>query len=242
MTTFVMIPGLVSDARVWRHLSRALCEYGVAYNADVTRDDSIEAMAARLLDKVEGPLIAAGHSMGGRVAMEIAHQAPERVRGLILANTGHAPSSPAELPKRQAKIDLGHRDMARLAREWLPPMLAPARTGDAGLVADLTEMVLTAGPDVHERQIRALIGRPDASAYLTALGMPILLLTGAQDGWSPEAQHREIAALAADAEVQVIAGAGHFLPVERPEALTAAVIDWLVRRSLIAGPATIAHA
>lgn len=229
MITLLLIPGLVSDGRVWRTVAAAAPDGFLPREADVTRDASIPAMAERLLAEVDGPIIAVGHSMGGRVAMEMARQAPERVRGLVLANTGHGPKKPGEEPKRQAKIDLGHEDMSALAADWLPPMLDPARVGDAALMADLTEMVLAAGPDVHERQIKALLDRPDASAYLPAIACPVLLLTGAQDGWSPEQQHREIADLLADAELQVIDGAGHFLPVERPDETAAAITDWLVR-------------
>ncbi|MFV0244234.1 MAG: alpha/beta fold hydrolase [Qingshengfaniella sp.] len=227
MVTLVLIPGLVSDARIWRPLAEAA---GLpVHDADVTRDATIPEMAARLLAETEGPLIPVGHSMGGRVAMEMAHQAPDRVRALVLANTGHGPSRPDEPPKRQQKIDLGHADMPGLAAEWLPPMLDPARVGDAALIADLTEMVLKMGPDIHERQIKALVARPDAAAYLPDIKVPILLLTGAQDGWSPEAQHRQIAALAPDAELIVIDGAGHFLPVERRAETVAAITGWLTR-------------
>lgn len=230
--TYLMVPGLVSDARVWAPLAQALERdgRGPVHHADITRDDTIPAMAARLLDEVAGPLIVAGHSLGGRVAMEIARQAPDRVRGLILANTGHNARAEGEEPKRQAKIDLAHADMTRLAAEWLPPMLDPARTGDTALVGDLTEMVLAAGPEVHERQIRALLDRPDAATYLGRITCPVLLLTGAQDQWSPAPQHHEIAAMTRDAEVQVIDAAGHFMPVERPELTCAAILGWLSRR------------
>ena len=78
MTTFVLIPGLLSDARVWAALAGAL--RGPVVNADLTRDDTIPGMAARLLSETEGLLVAIGHSLGGRVAMEMAAQAPGRIR------------------------------------------------------------------------------------------------------------------------------------------------------------------
>ncbi|TNB49943.1 alpha/beta hydrolase [Martelella lutilitoris] len=184
-------------------------------------------MAACLLRENDGPLIPIGHSLGGRVAMEMAHQAPERMRGLILANTGHDGVGENEAPKRLAKIARGYEDMAALAAEWLPPMLAQGITPDPALVDDLTDMVLKAGPDVHARQIRAIMERPNAMDYIPAITCPVLLLTGAQDGWSPEKQHREIAEQLDKAEVQVIDGAGHFMPVERPAETVAAITGWL---------------
>lgn len=228
MTTLVLIPGLISDATVWQKLAEAAPL--PSHHADVTRDASITAMAERLLAEVEGDLIVTGHSMGGRVALEMARIAPERVRGLVLANTGHGPAREAELPKRHEMIARGHADMAGLADAWLPPMLHPQRGEDAELVAGLKAMVLRAGPEVHERQIRALIDRPDATAYLAQIACPVLLLTGRQDGWSPIAQHQEIADAVPDAELAIIEDAGHFAPVEQPAAVVAAVVNWLERR------------
>lgn len=229
MTTLVLIPGLVSDAIVWQAVAEAAPL--PAHHADVARDDSITAMAERVLLETDGELIVVGHSMGGRVALEMARIAPGRVRGLVLANTGHGPKREAELPKRYEMIALGHKDMAELADVWLPPMMHPERSGnDPQLVARLKEMVLRAGPEVHERQIRALIGRPNATAYLPEIRCPILLLTGRQDGWSPVAQHQEIANAVPDAELAIIEDAGHFAPVEQPEAVTSRIVEWLQRR------------
>ncbi len=229
MTTVLLIPGLVSDARVWRAVAEAAPEWLAVANADLTREPTIEDMAARLLRENDGPLIPVGHSLGGRVAMEMAHQAPERMRGLILANTGHDGLGENEAPKRLAKIARGYEDMAALAAEWLPPMLAEGITPDPALVDDLTDMVLKAGPDIHARQIRAIMERPNAMEYISAITCPVLLITGAQDSWSPEKQHREIAEKLAASVLQVIDGAGHFMPVERPDETVAVITGWLDR-------------
>lgn len=228
LTTLVLIPGLASDAVVWQPLADAAAL--PSHHADLTRDSAITAMAERLLAETTGPLIAVGHSMGGRVAMEMARLAPERLAGLVLANTGHHPRRAGEEARRQEMIDLGNRDIERLADVWLPPMLDPARTTDVALMAQLRAMVRRAGPAVHERQIRALLGRPDAMAYIPSLACPMLLIAAQQDGWSPIAQHREIAAAAPDAELSIIDNAGHFAPLERPDEVTTAITSWLDRR------------
>ncbi|MGB3336052.1 MAG: alpha/beta hydrolase [Devosia sp.] len=228
MTTLVLIPGLASDSVVWQALADAAAL--PSRHADLTRDASIVAMAGRLLAETEGGLIAVGHSMGGRVAMEMARQAPERMAGLVLANTGHHARRDGEEVRRQAMIDLGNRDIEQLADVWLPPMLDPARIGDATLMTELRAMVRRAGAAVHERHIRALLGRPDAMAYIPDIACPILLVAAQQDGWSPITQHREIAEAAADAELVIIENAGHFAPLERPAEVTAAIAGWLDRR------------
>ncbi len=230
LTTLVFIPGLLSDSSVWRPIAEAAKAPMPAHHADVTRDASITSMASRVLSEVDGDLIAIGHSMGGRVAMEMARLAPARIRGLVLANTGYHPRRDGEDAKRQQMIDLGIRDIEALADQWLPPMLDPARTDDKDLLQRLKAMVLRAGPAVHERQIRALLDRPDAGTYMAGFSCPILLIAARQDGWSPIAQHREIAEAAPDTELVVIENAGHFAPVERADAVTSAICDWLDRR------------
>lgn len=230
MTTLVLIPGLVSDSIVWAHLAAAAGAEMPVYEADPSEGTSIPGMARRFLGETPGAIIAVGHSMGGRVAMEMARQAPERVRGLVLANTGHHPKRDGEEIKRRQMIDLGNRDMRQLADEWLPPMLDPARVGDAELIGDLKAMVLRAGPQIHERQIHALLERPDAGAYIGDIACPVLLVAARGDAWSPIAQHREIADAVSDAELVIIENAGHFAPVERPAEVTAAIIGWLARR------------
>lgn len=225
MTTTVFIPGLLSDQRVWRAVAEQAPRPVVM--ADVTRDDTIKGMAARILDEVPGDLVVVGHFMGGRVAMEMAHQAPNRVSRLVLANTGHDALKPGEREKRKAKIEEGHADLPAMVKEWLPPMVAASRHSDTALMADLTEMAIALGPVVHERQITALIDRPDAGAYLPKITCPILLLTGSEDAWSPEKQHREMMSIAPDAELEVIERGGHFMPVEQPLVVAKLISDWL---------------
>ncbi|WP_105435820.1 alpha/beta fold hydrolase [Neorhizobium tomejilense] len=230
MKTVVFIPGLVSDQIIWAPLAARIPQNFQVHQADLSDGTSITGMAQKQLDETVGDVIAVGHSMGGRVAMEMARLAPERVKGLVLANTGHHAKRDGEEIKRQQMIDLGHDSIAKLAASWLPPMLDPARVGDTDLIRELSEMVCRAGPQVHERHIRALLGRPNATASLPEIACPILLVAARQDGWSPIAQHKEIAAVVADAELVVIENAGHFAPVERPAETSAAVIDWLSRK------------
>lgn len=232
----VLIPGLLSDGVVWQALAQRLGPD--AAMAHPVADDTITAMAARILAENPGDIIAMGHSMGGRIAMEMARQAPARLKGLVLVSTGHHGGTEAEMPKRRARIALAHDSMEKLADDWLPPMVAPGRQGDAALMGALRAMVLRHDADIHERQIRALVGRPDAGSYLPQIACPILLLVGDQDGWSPVAQHEEIAALAPDASLTVISGAGHFLPLEKPDETCAAITDWLTSKGFAYGKNT----
>lgn len=230
MTSLLLIPGLASDEMVWQPLADALAQRMPVHHGNIRRDASIPAMASRLLAENQDDLIVVGHSLGGRVAMEMAHQAPARIKGLVLANTGQYAKVDGEEVRRQQVIDLAYEDIERLADSWLPPMLDVARTGDRDLIDRLKAMVTRVGAVVHEQQIRSLLDRPDASAYLPEINCPILFIAANQDRYSPVADHREMAAGAADAEIAIIDHAGHFAPVERPAEVVTAIDDWLHRR------------
>jgi pimeloyl-ACP methyl ester carboxylesterase len=226
MTTIVLLPGLLCDASVWAGQVPTLSARTPVHVADFSQADSLSDMARSVLDDVAGPLIVIGHSMGGRVALEVWRQAPERVVKLALLDTGVHPQQPGEIEKRQVLVDLAfERGMAALADVWLPPMVHPDRVLDDALMAPLRAMVMRATPEQHARQIKALLDRPDAAGLLAAISCPTLVMVGRQDVWSPLGQHAQIAAGIKGAKLVVIEDAGHMTPVEQPDAVTNALLE-----------------
>lgn len=230
MPTLVLLCGLLCDARIWEPVRDAMHPDVDARILAFPGFRSIEAMAARVLDEVPGPLVLIGHSMGGRVALEAVRQAGDRVVGLGLANTGIHPPAPGEAAGRQKLIDCARAEgMAALADAWLPPMMGAPADRVAALMPDLRAMVAANTRDSYEGQIAALLGRPNAETPLRGYRKPLLLLAAEQDRWSPPAQHEAMRALAPQGELHVLADAGHMLPVERPEAVAALIGDWFRR-------------
>lgn len=224
----VFMPGLLCDRSVFAHQIAALSVHAEVGVADFSKATSIDEMALIALAVFEGPVTLIGFSMGGRAALAACRLHPERINGLCLMDTGAVPAVPDEMSKRMPNIDLANtQGMAALAARWLPPMVHIDREQDASLIGPLTEMVLRANPAMHERQIRALVSRPDARPVLATITCPTLVMVGRQDRWSPLAQHEEMAAAIPGAELAVIEDAGHFAPVERPLAVTNALLDWL---------------
>lgn len=216
MTTTVLIPGLLCDRFVWEPvLARIAAEV-----ADLSTQESITQMAKDTLAAFPGKLRVAGHSMGARVAMEMAHRAPDRIEKLVLLDTGIHPLKDGEIEKRANIVALAYeRGMGSLAETWLPPMVYEPNRENRALMAGLREMVLRKSPELHERQIKALVGRPDAAAYLGEITCPTLLVVGRQDAWSPVSQHEDMLGLLPDARLEIIENAGHFAPVEQPDAV-----------------------
>lgn len=226
MATVLLIPGLLCDRHVWEPLIAALD--GTALVADLSTQDDLSWMARDCLAMAEGPLAVAGHSMGARVAMEMARLAPERIQRLALLDTGIHPLREGERASRDEIVHYAHdQGMQALADRWLPGMVSAPNRANAELMRGLTDMVLRRDADLHARQIRALVNRPDAAAYLPGIACPVLLMVGRQDQWSPVAQHEDMARLLPDARLEIVEDAGHFAPVEQPDKVARICADFL---------------
>jgi pimeloyl-ACP methyl ester carboxylesterase len=224
----VLLPGLLCDASVWSAQVAALKPHANVAVADFSQLDRLEDMARSALALRPGPLVVIGHSMGARVALEMMRAAPERIARLALLDTGIHPVREGEEANRQILVDLAFKDgMAALADRWLQPMVHEARVHDRSLMEPLKAMVMRATPEQHQRQIRALLNRPDPRALLPTIRCPVLVMVGRQDHWSPPAQHQEIAALIPNAELVVIEDSGHMSTVEQPDQVSRALLRWL---------------
>ncbi|MDB5875229.1 MAG: hypothetical protein JWQ07_4671 [Ramlibacter sp.] len=228
MTQLVLLPGLASDATMWEAQLAALAPWQPIV-ADVhMRHDTIEAMAAGLLQTHQGDLVLCGASMGGMIAMEAARQAPGRITGLGLLGTSARPETPDMRELREAAIELFAQD--RVA-EVIEPNIAfafhPDQAGDAALTRSYVDFVLRAGAGQLIRQNRAVIVRPDARAHLPRLRCPTLVMCGDSDQLAPPEHSREIAALIAGAQIVVVPRCGHMLTMEKPAQVNAALRAWL---------------
>jgi pimeloyl-ACP methyl ester carboxylesterase len=88
-------------------------------------------------------------------------------------------------------------------------------------------MVMRATPQQHQRQIQALLNRPNLVPRLAGITCPTLVMVGRQDRWSPLAQHEEMAAGIPNAELVVIEDSGHMTLLEQPEQVSDALLRWL---------------
>ncbi len=233
LPTLVLVPGLMCDHAVWSPLLPWLAPQRHCVVADHGDSDDLADMARRILAAVPGRFALAGHSMGGRVALELVRLAPERVSHLALLDTGHLPRPPGEAGeeearKRHALLDLARRQGVRaMASDWVRGMVHPARLDDAVLVDAILDMFERKSVDTFARQVRALLQRPDATPVLRSLRVPTLVQCGRQDSWAPVAQHEALCALVPGARLDLIEDAGHMAPMERPQAVAESLLRWL---------------
>jgi pimeloyl-ACP methyl ester carboxylesterase len=224
----VLIPGLLCDAYLWAAQRAALEGEREARVFELSAYASIPAMAAAALARAPQRFALAGHSLGGRIALEMLRQAPTRIARLALLDTGFHGTTHDEAGPRRALVRLAYAEgMAAVAEAWLRPMVHPDRLSDAPLMAGLCAMIERASPESFERQQEALIARPEAAALLPAIACPTLVACGRQDLWSPTAQHEDMAARIEGARLSIIEECGHMSPAERPEEVTALLREWL---------------
>ncbi len=234
MSTLILLPGLMCDASVWAPQVAALSPQVHCQVPDYGLRNSLTAMAQQVLDEALAPRFAlAGHSMGGRVALEVLRLAPQRVTHVALMDTGHLPRAAGEAgaqeaAKRHALLAVACTQGVRaMAQAWVQGMVHPDRLQDAALIEAVVAMFARKSAEVFAAQIEALLARPDASDVLRTLAVPTLLQCGAQDSWSPPAQHADMQALVPHAVLDVIAHAGHMAPMERPADVAASLARWL---------------
>lgn len=230
MKTIYLLCGLLCDDVVWEAQATALArDHDVRVVSFLRGEDSMAAMAERVLDGAPGRFALAGHSMGGRVALEVMRRAPERVERLALLDTGYEGLAPGELEKRGALVDQARREgIASIAAAWGLPMLAPERRGDPVLVRQVFDMVGRMSPEIYAAQTRALLGRPDATEVLRGVVCPTLVLCGRQDGWSPPERHLRMADLLPRPPLlRLVEDCGHMAMMEQPDAVLDALRAWL---------------
>ena len=229
----ILVPGIMCDVTVWEHQARDLRDLADITIPDHGSLDSLPAMAEAILKRAPERFALAGHSMGGRVAFEVFRQAPERVMGLALLDTAHAPrragpEGEQEAAQRNRLLEKARKEgMRAMGAEWVQRMVHPDRLSDTALIDAILEMIARKTPDIFAAQIRALLERPAATALLPQIRCPTLVLCGREDSWSDLAGHEEMASLITQARLAAIEQCGHMSTMERPVEVTAALREWL---------------
>jgi pimeloyl-ACP methyl ester carboxylesterase len=195
--------------------------------------DSLGALAETIIAHAPPRFALAGHSMGGRIALEVARRVPDRLIGLALLDTGHEALAPGEAGQREtegrhALLAIARRaGMRAMAWTWLQGMVYGPRLTDEELVEPILDMFERRTPDLFAMQIRALLARPDATSVLPALQCPTLVLCGREDAWAPPSRHDVMAKMIRHSTLEIIPDCGHMSPLERPRAVNQALRYWL---------------
>ncbi|MDR3469557.1 MAG: alpha/beta fold hydrolase [Xanthobacteraceae bacterium] len=224
----LLVPGLASSFRIWEGVIPPLWRHGPVMVANHVRDDSMAAIARRILAEAPPRFALAGHSMGGYIAFEIMRQAPERVGRLALLNTSARPDTPEATGRRRALVAMARDGRLREVLDAIfPTFVHPARTSDAGLRQLVHAMGDDVGVEGFINNQTAIMARPDSRPILGAIDCPTLVLTSDHDVLLPPALSEEIAGAIAGANLVVVPDCGHLSQPEQPQAVAAALSAWL---------------
>lgn len=224
----VLVPGLLGSPRLYAEQIPELWRTGPVTVADHTRDDSMGAIARRILQSAPERFVLAGLSMGGYICFELLRQAPKRIAKLVLLDTSARPDTPELSEQRRSQIDMARDGRLNELTDMLFPRLVHARRwGDESLRRTLRVMAQEVGVTGFAHQQMANIGRPDSRPGLAAIRCPTLVLVGDGDMMTPPERAEEIANAIPRARLSVIRDCGHMSTLEQPAAVTRSMVEFL---------------
>jgi pimeloyl-ACP methyl ester carboxylesterase len=226
-----LVHGTGGSSEVWTHQLEGLADLGRIVALDLPghgrSDGSIPktiedaaAVVAGFLDALGVTrVIIGGHSMGGAIAQQFALSCPERLDGLVLIGTG------ARLRVLPRLLDLLMTDCA--AGVDLLMSLAVGAKAPAELRAALHRSTADNPPGVVLADLQACDAF-DVMGRISTVDTPTLVICGDEDQLTPPKYSRFLGQRIAGARVVVVAGAGHYVQVEKPRETTAAIHEFLV--------------
>jgi pimeloyl-ACP methyl ester carboxylesterase len=214
MQTLVMIPGLGSDAAIWRRTIAALDGAVDCLVGDTLSDDTLQGMAQRILDQAPETFALAGVSMGGMVALQII--APHRVTRLALIDT----NARHDTIMRKAVRYLSNfaaaiaSDFDKLSKRSVNSLIHPSTPEDVR--TEIARMGARVGARCYIRQNRAAAARKDLRPILRSITVPTAVIVGSADTVTPVKLSQEIHDLTPMSTLHIIPGCGHLPPIEKP--------------------------
>ena len=227
------VHGTGGSSQAWMHQLGGLADLGQIIALDLpghggsggSIPKAIEDAAAVIAEFLDALGIAraviGGHSMGGAIAQQFALSYPERTDGVILIGTG------ARLRVLPRLLDLLAADYPRGVD--LLMSLAVGAQAPAELKTELHRATADNAPGVVLGDLQAC-DRFDVMKRISAISAPTLVICGDEDQLTPPKYARFLGERIAGATVAVIAGAGHYVQMEKPRETTAAVRQFLTRR------------
>jgi 3-oxoadipate enol-lactonase len=240
-STLVLLHAFPLDRGMWRPQEEGLrdCCRVIAvdlpgFGASAPVPDGVDGMAqavARLLDEIatNQKVVIGGLSMGGYVALAFARRYPERLQGLILADTRTEPDDDTGKANRDRMIaGVQANGPGTVIDAMLPRLLgSDAQQSRPDLIAFVRQLGERQSAEGLTTGLRALRDRPDARGTLAAVRVPVLVLVGRDDIVTPPTVAEGMVRTATDGLLVVLDQAGHLSNLEQPEKFNDAVRSFL---------------
>lgn len=209
---------------------------GFGESGPFTETPAVERMAQdvhEVLDAlaIREPVVLAGLSMGGYVALAFARKYPQQLRGLILADTKAEPDDAVARENRQKMIAFASENSpTAVVESMLPRLLGEwTRTHRPEVSAEVRRIAAEQSISGIIAALQALRDRPDATPGLSDIRVPTLVVVGQEDIITPPSVAEQLASQIQGAKCVTVAHAGHLANLEQPDAFNQAVREFLTR-------------
>ncbi|MEO0919439.1 MAG: alpha/beta hydrolase [Pseudomonadota bacterium] len=228
MTPLVLLPGMMCDAQLFAPQIAHFSAFRAVHCAPVGQASTMEQIAFQVLADAPSRFALAGLSMGGIVAMEIVRLAPDRVERLCLLDTNHLAETEERQSQREPQIK-AIRDgrLDAVMRDEMKPNYLFDGPRKATILDICMDMARALGPEVFERQSRALQSRRNQTETLQAYLGKTLILCGRHDILCTVSRHEEMASMMPNASLAIVEEAGHMPTLEQPRETNRHLSDWL---------------
>lgn len=233
--TVILVHGYPLDGGMWSGVARILAAAFHVVKPDLPgrpenpapAEGSIESYAdflSALVGASPGPVGVAGFSMGGYAALALLKNAPNGIGALALLDTRASADDEAGRAGREAAIASLHAGGTEaIAEAMIGKLLSEVARARTDVVERVRRTILRQKPETLECDLIAMRDRPDQTAFLSQIGIPTLVLTGALDAITPPGPSRAMADSIPGARFVEIPEAGHATPIEKPKAVAAAL-------------------
>lgn len=236
----LLVHGFPLDRRVWDEQVSALADafrvvavdlrgFGQSTSAEPFTIESLGDDLHALVQKLGGPVVLAGLSMGGYVALGYARKHPADLRALALVDTKSDADTPDGRQGRMKMIEAVRAGGSKaVADAMMPRMLAPdAAAGRPQLTRRLRQIMEACPPLTIEHALLAMRDRPDYNDDLPRIKVPTLIIVGESDQITPPALAQAMHSRMPGSKLAIIKGAGHMSPMEQPEQVNRALREFL---------------
>ncbi|MBO6919475.1 MAG: alpha/beta hydrolase [Rhizobiaceae bacterium] len=228
MTSLILIPGMMCDARLFapqvEHLSS---EFDIQI-PKLIGQNTINGYANAILKNASENFALLGLSMGGIIAMEILRIAPERVERIALLDTN--PLAEKDEVKRRRFPQMEAVKQGRLV-DIMRDEMKPNYLADSPLKGEILDlcmdMAIQLGSEVFIEQSQALMNRPDQTETLQSADIPALILCGRDDILCPIERHELMHDLMPHSTLEIVDGAGHLPVLEQTVITNTKITTWL---------------
>jgi 3-oxoadipate enol-lactonase len=174
-----------------------------------------------------GPVVLAGHSMGGYIALEFAVRHPSSLRGLVMVASRAIADTAEVASNRRVMAERLRTESADFVAEAMLPRMLASDNRDLELRREVRALMEPLRPEGIAHAQLAIAGRRDFSAKLREIETPALVVAGEKDLVAPLEEAGIVAANFRQGRLEVVEDAGHMVSWERPKSVNAALEKWM---------------